>query len=100
MPPSRDDVIQQLKALRPELQERGIGHLYLFGSVASGEAEEGSDIDLFFDYRDDRGLSIFKQINTRHLLEDLFRCEVDLIPRTSLLPSRRAPIEQSSVQVF
>ena len=28
----------------------GVEHLYLFGSIARGEAREDSDVDLFFDH--------------------------------------------------
>jgi len=33
------------------LKRLGVEHLYMFGSMARGEANNDSDVDLFFDYQ-------------------------------------------------
>ena len=43
----RDEVLACLKAAEPEMRAFSVGTLYLFGSIARDEADEGSDIDLF-----------------------------------------------------
>ncbi len=41
-----EQVIAILRAHEAELRRAGIRHLSLFGSVARGDAEAGSDVDL------------------------------------------------------
>jgi predicted nucleotidyltransferase len=45
----RETVIRTLRAHEAELRAEGISHVYLFGSVARGEEDEKSDVDLFYD---------------------------------------------------
>lgn len=47
---NRADVIARLREHEAELKQRGVQHLYLFGSTAREKARENSDVDLFFDY--------------------------------------------------
>ncbi len=45
-----EEVLNRLKQHEAELKRLGVEHLYLFGSTARGDAQEDSDVDLFFDY--------------------------------------------------
>ena len=45
-PPELADVLRRLRAHALDLQKRGVEHLWVFGSVARGEAARDSDIDL------------------------------------------------------
>ncbi len=42
----KDEVVAYLKLLKPELEEKGIDRIGLFGSVANGKADMLSDIDV------------------------------------------------------
>jgi uncharacterized protein len=46
----RSEAMSRLQAHEAELKQRGIEHLFLFGSTARGEANTDSDADLFFDH--------------------------------------------------
>ncbi|MGH7878374.1 MAG: nucleotidyltransferase family protein, partial [Candidatus Binataceae bacterium] len=46
----RAAAIAKLKEHEVELRQLGVEHLYLFGSTARGEADDDSDVDLFFDH--------------------------------------------------
>jgi uncharacterized protein with HEPN domain len=50
----KDTVIKKLRAHEGELRAEGVSHVFLFGSVARGEQDERSDVDLFYDYDVDR----------------------------------------------
>ncbi|MBV8456670.1 MAG: nucleotidyltransferase domain-containing protein [Acetobacteraceae bacterium] len=50
---SRAEVIAILRAHEPELRTAGVVSLSLFGSVARGEAQAGSDIDVVVRLRED-----------------------------------------------
>jgi len=53
-------IIEKLRSLKPYLQEEmGIKRLRVFGSVARGEAEPDSDVDLIVDFDDMPGFEYF-----------------------------------------
>ena len=92
--------LAQLRTLDPELRQFGVASLYLFGSLARGEASGESDVDLFFERQPGRRLSLLDVIGIRHFLEDRLHFQVDLILRESLHPLIRGDIEAEAVAVF
>jgi uncharacterized protein len=46
----RDEAINRLQQHEADLKRLGVERLYMFGSIARGEARDDSDVDLFFDY--------------------------------------------------
>lgn len=54
----------------------------LFGSVARGEAVEGSDIDFLVSFEPDR--SLLDHIGLQQDLEDLLQTKVDVVSRGGL----------------
>lgn len=97
---NRADAIDRLRALEPELRERGLASLFLFGSLARDEAETASDVDLLFERQPGRRLSLLDVIGIRHFLEDRLQTPVDLILRESIHPMLRGDIETDAVAVF
>lgn len=94
---SQADIIAKLRDAEPELRQRGVEGLYLFGSYARGNARPDSDIDLFFDHRDGLGLEAIS------LMDDIKRIALergDVTTRRSLHPMLRDDIENSAVRVF
>jgi predicted nucleotidyltransferase len=57
------------------LRELGVERVWLFGSLATGAAHEGSDVDLMV-----RGLPAGARTQAWLALEDLFEGPVDLVP--------------------
>jgi uncharacterized protein len=96
---TKDEVIRRLRAHEAELRAEGISHIYLFGSVARGQTDERSDVDIFYDYDSERfGFLQFMRI--RELAPEIIGGSVDVIPRDGLHPLVRAEVEQSAIQVF
>lgn len=95
----RDAVIATLRAHEAEIRALGVDALYLYGSVARGEAGLESDVDLFCDYsRAD--FSLLTLIRVRdHLAQWLGRA-VDLSTRDGLHPYLRPRILRTAVQVM
>jgi len=96
--PRKDEVISYLRSHAADLKAAGMSSLYLFGSVARGDAGPDSDVDLFFEYEPHvRGLDV---IGLMHMIEDLFDRKVDVVSRKSLHPALKDNIEADAVQVF
>ena len=95
----RETIIRTLREHEAELRAEGISHVYLFGSVARGEADEKSDVDLFFDY-DDPTFSLFDLMRVKRRFGDILRRRVDAMTRGSVHPFIREDIEAEAVQVF
>jgi len=95
----RDEAINRLKRHEAELKQLGVQHLYLFGSTASGEAREDSDVDLFFDY--ERGkLGLFRLMDVKERASSILGRKADIMTRDSLHKVLRERIEASAVLVF
>ena len=56
---SRDDVLANLRVLKPWLETQGVSRVRLFGSHARDEAGPDSDIDLLVDFNQSVGLRFF-----------------------------------------
>lgn len=95
----RETIVKRLREHEAALRARGVSALYLFGSVARGEAGPASDVDLFFDY-DNPSLSLLDVIGIEQYLADQLEAKVDAMTRGSLHPLLKRSIERSAVQVF
>jgi len=96
---TRDEAITRLLALEPELRERGVGALYLYGSTARGEAGPRSDVDLFFDRLPGAKIGL-ALVTMKHAIEDALGSSVDFGSREGLHPLARADIEAAAVRIF
>ena len=77
----RDRTIEILRAHAGELKRRGVTSLYLFESTARGEAGPKSDVDTFFDYRQDGPFSLFDVMELHDYVESLSQTKADVVPR-------------------
>jgi predicted nucleotidyltransferase len=95
----RTEVINKLKQRESDLKRAGVQHLYLFGSIARGEGQPDSDVDLFFDYEKGK-IGLFDLMNLSELTADILGCETDIMTRNSLHPMLRHDIETTAIRVF
>jgi len=95
--PTRQDIEQLLHAHRRDLRSFGVRSLRLFGSVARGEADPGSDVDLLVDFEDTPTFSGFMQLKI--FLEELLSCRVDLVTEKGLRERVRPYVEMDAVRV-
>jgi len=82
---------------RRDLRSFGVRSLRLFGSVARGEADPGSDVDLLVDFEDTPTFSGFMQL--KFFLEELLSCRVDLVTEKGLRERVRPYVEMDAVRV-
>ena len=82
-----------------DLKRLGVEHLYLFGSMARGDATEDSDIDLFFDYEKGK-LGLYELMDVKAFASSILGRTTDIMTRDSLHKTLRQGIETSAVRVF
>ena len=82
-----------------ELKKLGVEHLYLFGSTASGEAQDRSDIDLFFDHEKGK-LGLFELMDVKERTAKILGRKADIMTRDSLHKAIRQRVEATAVRVF
>ena len=99
-PPVLSDVLGRLRGHVPALQQRGVAALWVFGSVARGNARPDSDIDLVADFEPARRISLTGISSLREDLSVLLGAPVDLAEWATLRPHVREAAQREAVQVF
>ena len=98
--PHKDEVVSTLRALRGELNERGIKSAALFGSVLHGEAKADSDIDILIDIDPKAKFSLIDQVSAQHFLEEKLTHPVDLVTREGLARSLKDSVFAEAERAF
>ncbi len=92
-------VSQILKEKREEIlriaAKHGTRNVRVFGSVARGEVEEKSDIDLLVEMEPDR--SLLDHAGLWLDLQDLLGCKVDVVSENGLRPCMRERVLKEAV---
>jgi putative addiction module CopG family antidote len=98
--PEKSEILGRLKALEPELRERGIASAAVFGSVARGQARPDSDLDVLVDIDPAAAFDLLDLVGVKNLLADRLGRTVDVIERDALKPSIRDNILAEAETVF
>jgi predicted nucleotidyltransferase len=95
----RDEAISRLQQHEADLKRLGVEHLYMFGSMARGEANNDSDVDLFFDYQKGK-LGVYELMDVKEYAASILGRKTDIMARDSLHKTLREAIEATAVRVF
>jgi predicted nucleotidyltransferase len=91
--------LSSIRQYRPKINEisarHGIDRLRVFGSLARGENEEGSDIDFLVKLQENRDL--LDLIAFSHEVADVLHCKVDVISEDGVSPYLREHIFREAV---
>ena len=93
-------VITALRAHEAELRGAGIRHLSLFGSVARGDAEAGSDIDLAVEFDPAARMDLFRLTALERRMAEILGRRVDLLPEPVEKLRLRANIDRDRRLAF
>lgn len=93
-------ILDRLHDQEPALRERGVRHLAVFGSMARGEDQAESDVDLAVEIEPGRAFSLIRFEETRLLPEDCLGRRVDLGEVSSFRPEVRAAFERDKLLIF
>jgi predicted nucleotidyltransferase len=97
---TREEIIEKLRAMEPDLRARGITRMQMFGSRARGDARPDSDLDLLIEIDPERNLSLF-DVTGMHLdLTEQLGIETYLIENEGLASRFRDRINDDLIPVF
>ena len=96
----RERILLKLRDHEPELRAAGITALSLFGSVARGDANERSDVDLMADFDKARKLSLLGTVGLENKLSDILGLKADLSQREMLKPDVLQRATREAIRVF
>jgi predicted nucleotidyltransferase len=99
-PLTADAVIAVLRAHAAELQQSGIRHVSLFGSLARGEPGVDSDIDLVAELDPNARIGLFRLVGLEQRLSEILGHAVDLLPEPIEQPRLRANVERDRRSAF
>jgi predicted nucleotidyltransferase len=95
------NITELLRLKRGEVQkiagQHGARNLRVFGSVARGEAREGSDLDLLVEM--EPGRSLLDLVAIKQDLEELLGCKVDVVTEAAVSPYLRERVLNEAVSL-
>jgi putative addiction module CopG family antidote len=98
--PKKNEVVATLKALEPELKQRGVTSAAIFGSVVRGQARSDSDVDVLIDISPANPFDLLDLVGVKNLLADRLGRPVDVIEREAIKPRLRDSILAEAETVF
>jgi predicted nucleotidyltransferase len=99
-PPQLADILGRLRALEPTPRDRCIAAVWVFGSVARGDARPDSDVDVAIDFAPNSKISLFDIIRLKEELEAALGRPVDIGERSSMTRRVAAAAERDLIRVF
>jgi predicted nucleotidyltransferase len=82
---TRDEVIERCTQAEPHIRSLGVRRIALFGSLARGEANADSDVDVLVEF-EPGGKSFDRFLALSDLLEQILGRRVDLVTTEALSP--------------
>jgi predicted nucleotidyltransferase len=95
-----DDVRRLIEPEKDALRAKGVAALYVFGSVARGEAGAGSDVDVFVDLAPDARFSLIDLVGLQQDLSERLGAKADVHTRKGLHYWIRDEILAEAVRLF
>jgi predicted nucleotidyltransferase len=99
-PPQLGEILRRVRELEPSLRAQGVAALFVFGSVARGEAGPDSDVDLAVEFAPHAEPSLLDIARLRTEIEEAIGHKVDLGERRALLPGVAAADGNEMVRAF
>lgn len=91
-----EDIKNIIKKNLPFIKEKyGVSEVGIFGSFATGEEKEGSDVDILVEF--DRSITLFGYADLKNFLEDQLHTRVDLVQKSGLKPIIRDSILSEAI---
>jgi predicted nucleotidyltransferase len=95
-----EQVIAILRAHETELREAGVRRLSLFGSIARGDADADSDVDLAAKFDPAAEMDLIRLVALERQLGEKLGRPVEILPEPVENPRLRANVERDRVIAF
>ena len=95
-----EHVIATLRAHEADLRQAGIRHLSVFGSVARGNAEADSDVDLAAEFDPAAEMDLIRLVALERRIGETLGRRVDILPEPIENPRLRANVERDRLIAF
>lgn len=94
-------VLRHRKEIIQAAEKNGFTNVRVFGSVARGDANPDSDVDLMVDFIDQKGLrtNILDQVGGKQDIEDILGVKVDFIVEKSMHNHVRASTTREFIKL-
>lgn len=97
---SSQEIINKIKGKKNFLATNySVREIGLFGSVARGEENEKSDIDLLVSFEDKKKVSLFDMIEIKHYFEDLLGKKIDLVHKPMIRSNLKRQILKEAILI-
>lgn len=95
-----DDVRRLIDSDRESLQAAGVTALYVFGSIARGDARRKSDVDVIVDYDPASAFDLIDLADVRQRLAARLAARVDVVTRKGLHRRIRDQVLREAIRVL
>ena len=99
-PPTLAAVLRKLRDAEATLRQQGITAVWVFGSVARGEAAPDSDVDLALEFAPDSKPTLFTLAHLQEQIEQQLGAKIDLGLRRDLRAHVLPSFERDAVRAF
>jgi uncharacterized protein len=94
------EALQTLRRCEHALRGRGIKHAALFGSVARGDNNSDSDIDIMVEFDPDARITVFDYVDIKEYISGLFDQPVDVVSSEGFKPYIRRNAMADAIYAF
>jgi predicted nucleotidyltransferase len=95
-----DDVRKLIEPETTPLRTRGVTALYVFGSVARGEANSISDVDIIVDFDPASDFNLIDLAGVRRCLSERLGVDVDVVTRSGIHRRIRDQVLEEAVRIL
>jgi len=93
--------IEQIKqTVADYFKDKPVKKVYLFGSYATGDATDSSDIDILFSLKENTRMSYFGLAQYLVDLENKFASKVDLVEEDKLYPRIKKVVDKHKILLY
>lgn len=93
-------VEQIKKVVTAYFKDKPVTEIYLFGSYATGDVKDGSDVDILFSLKENTRISYYGLAQYLIDLEKLLANKVDLVEEKLVYPMIKGEIDKTKILLY
>lgn len=98
---SKTDRSETIHLIKKVLKDDGrVSAAWLFGSIARGEEQHGSDVDIVIEMNSKKSYSMFDLLDIAHIIEQKIKRRVDLVEKGYLKDFARHSVTNDLIKIY